>query len=93
VVVNPVTGEKSTGVFQDAFPKARAGIAQASGDGMRIWSKIDYTWNQADINQIINTPSSQLGNQVLRINSGNRGILANTTSFRPPAVGRFPGRL
>ena len=82
VVVNPVTDEKWWGVFQDAFPKARAGIAQASGDGMRVWSKIDFSWNQADINQIVNTPSSQLGNQGLANQLwGIAGYFANTTSI------------
>jgi type IV pilus assembly protein PilY1 len=82
VSVDPVAGEKSTGVFQDVFPKARAGIAQASGDGMRIWSKIDFSWNQADINQIVNTPSSQLGNQGLANQLyGIAGYFANMTSF------------
>jgi type IV pilus assembly protein PilY1 len=97
VIVNPVAGEKSTGVFQDVFPKARAGIAQAGNpgsaaeNGMRIWSKIDFSWVQADLNQIVNTPSSQLGNQGLANQLyGIAGYFANTTSI-PSSGGWSPG--
>ena len=53
---------------------------------MRIWSKIDFSWVQADLNQIVNTPSSQLGNQGLANQLyGIAGYFANSTSI--PASG------